>query len=80
MKNHLTTIFQEMNHDLDQRIGQVSLIDYEEKDLVLNKFNETQADYPKDKCIHQLFEDQVKINPNQTAVIFENQKLTYNEL
>ncbi|MBW4500881.1 MAG: amino acid adenylation domain-containing protein [Scytonema hyalinum WJT4-NPBG1] len=47
---------------------------------LLVEFNQTQADYPKDKCIHQLFEEQVQRTPNNIAVAFENQQLTYAEL
>ncbi len=42
--------------------------------------NNTHVDFPRDKCIHQLFEEQVQRAPNATAVIFENKRLTYREL
>jgi amino acid adenylation domain-containing protein len=38
------------------------------------------ADYPKDKCIHELFEDQVERTPDAVAVVFEDQQFTYGEL
>ena len=41
---------------------------------------DTQADYPLDKCIHQLFEEQVERTPDAVAVVFENQQLTYQQL
>ena len=40
----------------------------------------TKRDYPKDKCVHQLFEEQVKRTPETVAVAFEDQQLTYREL
>ncbi|MFJ7185387.1 amino acid adenylation domain-containing protein, partial [Lysinibacillus xylanilyticus] len=40
----------------------------------------TQTDYPKDKTIHQLFEEQVERTPNEIAVVWEGQSLTYKEL
>ncbi|MDM8557743.1 amino acid adenylation domain-containing protein [Candidatus Parabeggiatoa sp. HSG14] len=46
----------------------------------LKAWNNTIADYPTDKCIHQLFEEQAEQNPNATAVVFEDQELTYQEL
>ncbi len=46
----------------------------------LIEWNDTQTDYPKDKCIHDLFEQQVKENPEAIAVVFEETQLTYGEL
>ena len=34
----------------------------------------------KDKCIHELFEEQVKLHPDAVALIFENEELSYQEL
>ncbi len=51
----------------------------EEKQL-LSDFNDTNATYPKEKTIIELFEDQVERTPNNVAVVFEEQTLTYTEL
>jgi len=51
-----------------------------EQHKILVEWNNTQTDYPKDKCIHQLFEEQVERTPNAIAVVFEEQQLTYDEL
>lgn len=51
-----------------------------ERHKILVEWNNTQADYPFDKCIHQLFEEQVERTPNAIAVVFENEQLTYEEL
>ncbi|HWW02752.1 MAG TPA: non-ribosomal peptide synthetase [Candidatus Acidoferrum sp.] len=42
--------------------------------------NNPRVEFPADKCIHQLIEEQVQRTPNSTAVICENQRLTYREL
>jgi len=42
--------------------------------------SEAKADYPKDQCVHQLFEEQATRTPNNVAVVFEEQVLTYDEL
>ena len=47
---------------------------------VLVDFNQTQTEYPQDKCIHQVFEAQANQTPNNIAVVFEDQRLTYAEL
>jgi len=43
----------------------------------LKAWNNTATDYPQDKCIHQLFEEQAKRTPDATALVFENQHLSY---
>jgi amino acid adenylation domain-containing protein/thioester reductase-like protein len=47
---------------------------------LLKQWNHTQADYPTDQCIHQLFESQAKRTPDKIALAFENNFLTYQEL
>ncbi|MFL5663118.1 MAG: non-ribosomal peptide synthetase, partial [Ktedonobacteraceae bacterium] len=47
---------------------------------LLVEWNATQAAYPKDKCLHQLFEAQVERTPDAVAVIFKSEQLTYREL
>jgi amino acid adenylation domain-containing protein/thioester reductase-like protein len=42
--------------------------------------NNTQVEYPSDKCLHQLFESQVEQTPNRVAIAFEGQQVTYREL
>ena len=58
----------------------IEIVTPEEKHQLLVEFNNTSIDYPKDKTVVQLFEEQVEKNPDNIAVIFENQKLTYREL
>ena len=52
----------------------------EEKTYLLETLNDTKADYPKDKTIVDLFEEQVKLNPENTAIKFKDKELTYREL
>src|SRR5262249_52293053 len=43
-------------------------------------WNETVADYPKDKCMHQLFEQRVQENPDAIALVHGAEQLTYGKL
>lgn len=58
----------------------IEIVTPEEKHKILYDFNNTKVDYPKDKTIVDLFEEQVEKTPDNIAVVFENQKLTYKEL
>ena len=64
----------------EQRISDLPILSEAEKHQLLVEWNETKRDYPKDKCVHQLFEEQVKRTPEAVAVVFEEQQLTYREL
>ena len=60
--------------------SRANLLAEEEKRRILVEWNDTQADYPRDKCIQQLFEAQVERTPDAVAVVCENEQLTYREL
>ncbi|MGD1807086.1 amino acid adenylation domain-containing protein [Dapis sp. BLCC M126] len=44
------------------------------------EFNNTQKTYPVNQCIHKIFEEQAKLNPDNIAIVFEDQKISYAEL
>jgi amino acid adenylation domain-containing protein len=58
----------------------LNLLNDSERQQFVVELNETKAAYPKNKCVHQLFEDQVRRNPQRVAVMFEKQRLTFAEL
>ncbi|WP_256667595.1 non-ribosomal peptide synthetase [Pseudomonas sp. Fl5BN2] len=51
-----------------------------ERQQLLYSFNATQRDFPQDALIHQLFEAQAQRSPAATALVFEQQTLSYGEL
>jgi amino acid adenylation domain-containing protein/non-ribosomal peptide synthase protein (TIGR01720 family) len=57
-----------------------SALTQQEQHKILVEWNETTVDYPKHLCIHQLFEAQVEKAPDDIAVVFNEQKLTYQQL
>jgi amino acid adenylation domain-containing protein len=80
MLGHYQTLLESIATGPDQRIGQVPLLSEAERHQMLVEWNDTRADYPRDRCVHQLFEAQVQQTPDATAVMFEDQRLTYREL
>lgn len=61
-------------------ISQLEILKPSDRNQLLFEFNQTQAHYPSDKCIHQLFAEQAADTPDNIAVVFDNQQLTYQEL
>lgn len=64
----------------DITLNEIEIVTPDEKKKILYDFNNTSADYPRNKTITQLFEEQVEKTPDNIAVVFEDQKLIYREL
>jgi non-ribosomal peptide synthetase component F len=77
---HFQTLLEGIVADPKRRIGELPLLTEAQKHQILVEWNDTKTDYPKNKCIYQLFEEQVTRTPEADAVVFEDQQLTYREL
>jgi len=80
LSRQLQTLLTNAINNPEALISHLEILTPSDRQQLLFEFNQTQVDYPLDKCIHQLFEEQVEKTPNNIAVVFENQKLTYAEL
>lgn len=78
--NHYMNLLNYVSNHIDDKICDIDMLSQEEKNKILYDFNDTKMEYPRDKTIVDLFEEQVKLTPNATAVVFENKTLTYAEL
>jgi len=77
---HVHVLATSLLRGASNKVDDICLLTSEETEQVLNTWNETAVEYPDDQCLHQLFEQQVDKNAENTAVIFENESLTYAEL
>jgi amino acid adenylation domain-containing protein len=80
MLGHLQTLLLGMVANPQQSLGELPLLTATERHQLLEEWNNTQVEYPQDKCIHQLFEAQVEKTPDAVAVVFEHEQLTYQQL
>ena len=69
------TALKDMLAESDQPI----LSDAERQQLLI-EFNDTETEYFRDQCLHQLFEQQAERTPATVALVFEAQQLTYAQL
>nr|VFK62781.1 MAG: AMP-binding enzyme [Candidatus Kentron sp. UNK]VFK70643.1 MAG: AMP-binding enzyme [Candidatus Kentron sp. UNK] len=79
MTGHLKTLLAGIVENPNTPIHELPLLTEAERRQLL-EWNDTAVDYPRDKCIHQLFEEQVAKTPDAVAVVFEDRQLTYGEL
>ncbi len=80
MARHFQTLLEAIVANPQQRVSQLPLLTERERHQLLVEWNTTTKEYPFDKCIHQLFEEQVERSPDAIAVVFEDKQLTYREL
>jgi len=80
MVGHFQTLLESIVADPGQRLSDLSILTKAEKQQLLLEWNDTKTDYPKDKCVHELFEAQVERTPDAVALVFEDKQLTYGEL
>ena len=80
LSKHYSNILTSCLDNLNVKISNICMLSEAEKNKILYDFNNTKTDYPKDKTIAELFEEQAKKTPNNVAVVFGMQKLTYKEL
>ena len=71
MLGHLARVLEQVAADADVRLSRLELLGEAERALVLEEWNRTEAEYPADRCIHELFEAQAARTPDAVAVVFE---------
>jgi amino acid adenylation domain-containing protein len=80
MIRHFEAMLDELIAHPDSQIDDVNLLSKNEEQQQLEVWNATQASYPKDKTIAQLFEEQVERTPEAVAVVFSDEQISYREL
>ena len=77
---HFDILLAGMTADPRSSLAELPLLAPAELRHLLVEWNDTKTKFPRDTCIHQFFEAQVERTPDQTAVVFKEQKLTYRQL
>ncbi len=80
MGNHLEILLDSILNSPAQPIDELNLLKEREREQLLVEFNATASEYPKDKSVVELFEEQVSQTPNATALVFEEISLSYKQL
>ncbi|MEH2155517.1 MAG: amino acid adenylation domain-containing protein [Nostoc sp.] len=80
MPGHFRQILETVTANPDCKLSEIDILTPDERHELLTKWHDPEIQYLQDKCIHQLFEEQVEQNPDAVAIVFENQQLTYQQL
>lgn len=79
MLDHFTVLLDAAVTDQSARLSALPLLTNEEHQLLF-KWNETRRDFPRDRCVHELFEEQAARAPEAVALVCGAERLTYAEL
>ena len=77
---HFRTLLESIVTDPEQPISHLSMLTDIERRQLLDDWNNTAADYERERCLHELFEAQVERTPEAVALVFEGEQLTYSQL
>ena len=80
MLRHFQRLLEGIAADPGQRIGELPLLTEAERHQLLVEWNDTRTDYPRGRCVHELFEEQAERSPEAVALVFGDQRLSYCEL
>jgi amino acid adenylation domain-containing protein len=80
MLGHLRTLLENMPARSEQGLARLPMLTAQEHDQLLIDWNDTQADYPTQDCVYQLFEAQAERTPEAIAVVCGAEQLNYREL
>lgn len=78
MLGHFRAMLEGIVTTPEQRLSTLPLLTEAERQMLV--WNNTRIGYPREQCIHELFEAQVERTPDAIAVVFKDEKLTYQEL
>ncbi|MEJ1930816.1 amino acid adenylation domain-containing protein, partial [Nostoc sp. NIES-2111] len=79
MVGHFSTLLESIIVNPTESISNLQILTNQEQKQ-LEQWNQTQVEFRRDICIHQLFEAQVEQTPQAVAVIFGDAQLTYAQL
>ncbi len=63
-----------------EKLADISVLSEEEYHRIVEEFNDTYVEYPREKCVHELFTEQAARTPVRIALVFEDQRFTYRQL
>jgi amino acid adenylation domain-containing protein len=80
MLTHFQTLLEAVVTNPDQKLWELPLLTTAERDQLMLEWNNTRTDFPRQACLHHLFEAQVARTPNAIVIVFDEKSLTYREL
>ena len=80
MMGHFKNLLESIVRGSEVGIGELEMLREEERREIVEEWNRTVVEYPREKCVHELFEEQAERSPEAVAVEYEGKEMSYGEL
>ena len=80
INTHYQEILKQLAGSQSKTVQTYQVLTAQEYNQIVYEWNDTDKDYPEDKTIYQLFQEQVEKTPHNIAIVFEDNELTYQAL
>jgi amino acid adenylation domain-containing protein len=80
IERHLVRLLEVFPDSADRRISTLPLLDTAERRRMLEEWNDTRSDYPRDHTVHGIFQERVAQRPDAIAVIDRGRAISYSDL
>jgi amino acid adenylation domain-containing protein len=77
---HLVNVLRAALGNIEVLVRDLEVMSADERRTVLEEWNDTRRPFPRERCVHELFEEQTASAPEAIALVFEGRRLTYGEL
>ena len=77
---HFHTLLRGIVENPEQLISDLPILSQAERRQLLQEWNDSASDYPSDKTIHEMFEEQAGRSPQSIALVYEQEEVSYGEL
>jgi amino acid adenylation domain-containing protein len=80
MLGHWKNLLQSMVAHPDRTLGELAMVTETERQQLLVDWNQTASEYPREACVHHLFEEHAALKPDAVALVLGDERLSYGEL
>ena len=80
MLGHYLKLLEEVAADPHRPLPELPVLTEAEREQLLVEWNDTAREYPRDSCIHELFEEQAERRAGAVALALDGERVTYSEL
>jgi amino acid adenylation domain-containing protein/FkbM family methyltransferase len=80
MASHFERLLESVADDPSEQVCRVALLGADERRRLVSESNATRAEFPANKCLHELLEEQAARRPAEAAVVFGQERISFGEL